>query len=314
MIQNKKIIITGLNSSISKKFIFYLEKSILNSDIYIFTNRRKKNLQHKNKKIFFLKNQYLDLHKYKKILDNCDYFFHFAYQNSELFAQENPLKDFQINCNGLQNILRETQNNKKLKFIFISTASIYQTSKKIVNENSKLEILSYYNLHKFYCENLIKLFSNFSKNKFIILRLSNVYGDYDLKKRDFLLDCINKITKNISINIYGTGKYFRDFIHIDDVAKALIKIMRNNLHNKIDTFNLCSGKSIKLIDLIKLILKENNKIGSKYTGKIKFYKNSTKLIKRNFLSKPFKFSKKFNWRTNINLEDGICKLIQKFKG
>ena len=63
-----------------------------------------------------------------------------------------------------QNILRETRNNKKLKFIFISTASIYQTSKKIVNENSKLEILSYYNLHKFYCENLIKLFSNFSKN------------------------------------------------------------------------------------------------------------------------------------------------------
>ena len=31
---------------------------------------------------------------------------------------------------------------------------------------------------------------------------------------------------------------------------------------------------------MSLILKENNKIGSKYTGKIKFYKNSTKLIKR----------------------------------
>ena len=54
MIQNKKIIITGLNKCISKKFIFYLEKSILNSDIYIFTNRRKKNLQQKNKN-FFLK-------------------------------------------------------------------------------------------------------------------------------------------------------------------------------------------------------------------------------------------------------------------
>ena len=34
----------------------------------------------------------------------------------------------------------------------------------------------------------------------------------------------------------GQENIFRDFIHIDDVAKALIKIMRNKLHNKLDTF------------------------------------------------------------------------------
>ena len=97
------------------------------------------------------------------------------------------------------------------------------------------------------------------------------------------------------------------------MVKALIKIIENNLHKKLDTFNLCSGESIKLIDLIKLIIKENNKLGSKYFGEIKFYKNSDKLIKRNFLCKPHKFSKKFIWSTNINLEDGIREIIKKFK-
>ena len=225
MIKNKKILITGLNSSISKKFISFLDKTILNSVIYILTNKKTK-LNKKNKNIIFLKKQYTDLYKYKKIVNNCDYFFHFAYQNSELFAQKNSLEDFKINVVGLDNILKETQNNNKLKFIFISTSSIYQTSNTNINEKSKIQILSYYNLHKYYCENLIKFYSSFSKNKFIILRLSNVYGDFDLTKRDFLLKYIYKITKNRNLSIYGTGKYLRDFIHIDDVANALIQIMK----------------------------------------------------------------------------------------
>lgn len=312
MIKNKKILITGLNSSISKKFISFLDKTILNSVIYILTNK-KVNLNKKNKNIIFLKKQYTDLYKYKKIINNCDYFFHFAYQNSELFAQKNSLEDFKINVVGLDNILKETQNNKKLKFIFISTSSIYQTSNSNINEKSKIQILSYYNLHKYYCENLIKFYSSFSKNKFIILRLSNVYGDFDLTKRDFLLNCIYKITKNRSVSIYGSGKYLRDFIHINDVANALIQIIKINIPHKLNTFNLCSGQSIKLIDLIKLIIKKNNKIGSRFVGKIKFSKNSSKLVRRNFLSNSNKFKKKFNWKAIVKLEDGISKLVKKFK-
>ena len=55
-----------------------------------------------------------------------------------------------------------------------------------------------------------------------------MYGDFDLTKRDFLLNCIYKIAKNRTVSIYGTGKYLRDFIHIDDVANALIQIMKKN--------------------------------------------------------------------------------------
>ena len=80
-----------------------------------------------------------------------------------------------------------------------------------------------------------------------------------------------------------------------------------------NTFNLCSGQSIKLIDLVKLIIKKNNKIGSRFLGKIKFSKNSSKLVKRNFLSNSNKFKKKFNWKAIIKLEDGISKLVKKFK-
>ena len=81
-------------------------------------------------------------------------------KTQELFAQENPLKIFKLIVMDYKTFLEKHKITKKLKFIFISTCCKLQ---KIVNENSTLEILSYYNLHKFYCENLIKLFSNFLK-------------------------------------------------------------------------------------------------------------------------------------------------------
>ena len=257
------------------------------------------------------KDYYSNVIKYNKIICSCDFFFHFSYQNSELFAKKNSLEDFKINILSLNNILKQTKNNKKLVFIFMSTVSLYKSSLNKINEKSKINIFSVYNLHKFYCENLIKLYSKFSKNKFIILRISNVYGDNDLLKRDFLLNCINKIKIKKPIDIFGSGNYFRDFIHINDVALALIKIMEKNYKKKISIYNLCSGSSILLKNLIKLIIKIFKEVDSNYNPKIIYSKNFDALAKRNFICAPTKFKIDFGWEPKMKLTDGIKELIYK---
>ena len=117
MIKNKKILITGLNSSISKNFISFLDKTIFNSVIYILTNKKNKinkknNLNKKNIKIIFLKKQYTDLYKYKKLLIIVIIFFILPIKIQNYLHRKNSLKDFKINVVGLKNILKETQNNK----------------------------------------------------------------------------------------------------------------------------------------------------------------------------------------------------------
>ena len=309
MIKNKKIFITSINSSISKKLIFFVKKKFPNSIIYVLSNSKIKKKKNNNIfKVFKSKDYFSNIIKYKKIINNCDFFFHLSYQNSELFAKNNVLEDFKINVLGLKNILEQIKNNKKLIFIFLSTVSLYKSSKNKINEKSKINILSFYNLHKLYCENLIKFYSKFSKNRFIILRLSNVYGDDDLSKRDFLLNCLIKVKKKIQVNIYGSGNYLRDFIHINDVALALIKIIETKIKDKINIYNLCSGTSISIKILVRLITKEFKRLSSDYNPKIKYIKNFDELAKRNFLCNPIKFKKKFKWKPKIKLTKGIKEL------
>tara|TARA_A100001015_G_scaffold293571_1_gene370300 strand:- start:296 stop:1246 length:951 start_codon:yes stop_codon:yes gene_type:complete len=311
MIKSKKIFITGLNGSIAKSFIILLEKKNKKSKIYVSSRSNIKKIDNNNIKVIKLNKYYSNIENYQKIINECDYFFHLAYQNSEAFAEKYPYEDFKTNVQSLMKILKIVQNNKKLTFVFTSTVSIYKTSKKKINEKSKIQSLSVYNFHKHCCENLIRLYSFFSKNKFIILRLSNVYGDDDDKKRDFLLQCIKNIKNRKSINIYGNGKYYRDFIHIDDVSSALLKIVEKNKITRFNIYNICSGFSITIRDLINLLIKTYSKVKFDNNIKIRFSKNNTKLTKRNFFAKPIKFMNEFSWKPKIKLSNGVLNLIKR---
>lgn len=310
MIKNKKIFITGFNGSIAKKFIILLEKKTQNSKIYV-SSRSKTKKNKRNIKHIKLDKYYSKIKNYQKIINECDYFFHLAYQNSESFAEDHPYEDFKINVQSLMKILNIAKNNRKLTFIFTSTVSIYKTSKKKINEKSEIKTLSVYNFHKYFCENLIRLYSLFSKNNFIILRLSNVYGDNDKRKRDFLLHCMENIKHGKSLNIYGSGNYYRDFIHINDISLALLKIIEKRNFNKFSIYNICSGSSITIKNLINLLIKIFSKAKHNTSVKIKFSKKNNKLIKRNFFSKPIKFMREFNWRPKIKLSNGIHNLVKK---
>ena len=301
---------TGIESSISKNFVETLKKNKINYRIFFFTTKKKIS-NDRNIKIITVKKYFSNINNYKKILNKCNYFLHFSYQNSEKFAQENNITDLKINVIGLKNILNACKINNKLIFIFLSSVSLYKSSLRKVNEKSDLEILSFYNLHKLFCEKLINYFTTFSKNKFIILRLSNVYGDIDNKKRDFFLNSCLNIIKNNNLKIFSHGKYIRDFLHLDDVSKAILSIFKKKINNKLQIYNLGYGKSHSINHLIKKIILNLKKRGFTYKGNIKFTKNKSRLVNRNFSSKASLFKKKFNWKPIINLDSGINKLISK---
>lgn len=106
-------------------------------------------------------------------------------------------------------------------------------------------------------------------------------------------------------------KCLSDFLHLDDVSKEILCIFRKNTHNKLEVYNLSYGKSYSINSLIKKIILNLKKRKIIYKGNIKFAKNKSQLINRNFSTKASKFKKKFNWKPVINLDSGIDKVISK---
>lgn len=287
MINNYKIGILGGTGFIGRNFIKLLKKKKVN---YININRKY------IKKISFLK--------------KINYIFHFANQNNEIKANINPIKDLKNNLFTTIDLLKKiSKENNSIILIYISTASLYETSKKIVNENSNIKILSIYNLHKFFNEEYIKFFFDKHKIKFFILRTSNVYGFNNTNNRGYLLNLIKKIINNKKITFYNSGKQLRDYIYIDDYVNALYKITTKKSKTS-GIFNLSYGKSYSYLDLFKKIKKILKiKFQRHSISHYNLLKNNNKLDNRSYVSNSDFFKKKFNWRPSHSIENGIEKII-----
>ena len=105
----------------------------------------------------------------------------------------------------------------------------------------------------------------------------------------------------------SAGYQLRDFIYIDDLIDAIIKILSNQ---KVlgQIINIGSGKPISVKKLILKICKLS-KGGKPQFGKILLRKDEITKLYPN-LSKIKKF---LNWKPKFNLENGLKKTIRYFK-
>ena len=97
------------------------------------------------------------------------------------------------------------------------------------------------------------------------------------------------------MTIVGDGKQTRDFIHVDDLINAFIKVIKSKLVNKI--YNLGSGKRTSIAGIAKI-----------FGGKKKFIPFRLGEPK-NSLANISKIRKDLGWRPQISIEEGIKKLL-----
>lgn len=159
------------------------------------------------------------------------------------------------------------------KVIFISSGgTVYgKESDCPLKENTPTNPISAYGVQKVTIEKLLYLYNYMYGLDYRIIRLANPYGPY--QRPDGVLGAVTTFTykalKGEEINVYGDGSVIRDFIYVDDVIRAMLKIVDGeNIHH---TFNLgCGyGTSIKqVLEIIQSTLKLDVKIAYKEERKV----------------------------------------------
>ena len=150
-------------------------------------------------------------------------------------------------------------SQKNIKIIFFSSGgTIYGNQSGSITEESELEPINYYGFSKLLIEQYILFLFRSLKLKYVIVRPSNVYGKLQNinETQGFVEVVTEKILNNKVIEIWGSGKQTRDFIHISDVCIAINKIVSQGISNKI--INIACGKSYSLLEVIDILEKELN--------------------------------------------------------
>ena len=227
--------------------------------------------------------------------------------------------DFLIDNLLIQNnLIKSAHENKVSKLIFLGSSCIYpknapQPLKEEYLLTSPLEESNqWYAIAKIAGVKLIESVRNQFNKDFISLMPTNLYGpgdNYDLQTAHVLPALIRKFheAKNNNIDkvvIWGTGKPLREFLHVDDLAKAVLFSLENKLSESL--YNIGSGEEISIA---KLSLMIKQKIG--FEGDIVFDISKPDGTARKLLSSD-KINK-LGWEKTIKLKDGVNSIIKEYQ-
>jgi len=185
-------------------------------------------------------------------VEKADLIFHLAAQVVVPYSMENPIEDFETNARGTLNVLEKARKDNA-RLVFASSAAVYGNPTKIPTpEDYSPNPFSCYGLSKVVGEEYCNMYVNQYGLDITILRFANVYGS---KCHGVISDFLDKINENpAKLEIIGTGLQCRDFVHVSDAVDALmLSAVRENALGQI--FNIGFGKTTKIIDLAKMILR-----------------------------------------------------------
>ena len=265
-----------------------------------FASGKKANLSHHKKKDVKIKR--IDISKSKnleKYFNGVDYVFHLAGLAEIIPSIKNPKKYFNVNVLGTLKVLDAAKKARVKKLIYAASSSCYGSPKKFpTSEKEKIDIKHPYGLTKFLGEQLVIKYATKFKMPNISFRFFNVYGprlnmsgQYSAVFGNFL----RQKRSNKPLTIVGSGNQTRDFIHVEDLIDAFIKVIKSRLVNKI--YNLGSGKEVSI-----------NKIASLFGGKKTFIPKRPREPKRS-LANISKIKKDINWKPKISIQEGIKRLL-----
>jgi len=321
----KKIFITGSSGFIG----FHLAKSLLKKgmkvhgydemnsyyDINLKKNRLKILREYTN--FSFTKNSLEN----KKILAKSilnfkpQFIIHLAAQAGVRYSIQKPRVYLNSNIEGTYNIIELSKKVKVRHLIIASSSSVYGANKKIpFKEIDKADTqLSIYAATKKSTESIAHSYSNIWKIPITMLRFFTVYGPYG--RPDMALFKFTKgIIENKKIDVYNSGKMYRDFTYIDDIVKGIESLInkapnlrqigkfKNDSLSPIAPFrilNIGNTKKVYLLDFIKSIEDELGKKAIKNYMPMQKGDVKTTLSDTSLLNKITGYNPKTNYKTGI---------------
>ena len=309
--KNLRIFLAGHNGLVGSAV--YKKLKLFNFKNIITVERKKLDLRdHSKVKKYFAK---------KKI----DIIIIAAARAGGILANEKYQKDFFYENIEIQNSLLKLSLEKKVKrVIFLGTSCIYPKFSKTPIKESYLmtgkleETNECYAIAKIAGIKLCKALYELHNLDVVALMPTNIYGindNYDMETGHVIPAMVSKFLlakkkKQKKLFLLGSGKPVREFLHVNDLANAIIKVLnisKNQLYLKskrnFPLINVGSNEMFTIKKLSQIIKKLTN-----FKGEVVFDKKSPDgTLKKNLDSKIIR---SLGWSPKIKLVTGLKEVIE----
>ena len=298
-----KILVTGGAGFIGSHIVEYLVQRGDNVTILDNLNTGKiENLSKVKTNINFVNGDIRDYKLLESLVNDSDGVFQEAALASVKQSFKMQDEYFDINVYGTENILKLAKEYD-FKVVYASSSSVYGHQDVVpILENFEKKPINPYGKTKLDDEILAERYAK-QGTSIIGLRYFNIFGKgQTLEYAGVITKFLDKLRDKESPIIFGTGSQIRDFIHVEDIAKANLLAMESDV--SFTHANIGTGNSISILELANIMidisgLKLEPIMEKALEGDIEKSQSNNSLAR-----------KLFNWKPEKRLEDWLKETIK----
>ena len=199
------------------------------------------------------------------------------------------------------------------RFYHISTDEVYGTldfDGTLFTEQTKYDPHSPYSASKASSDHFVRAYHDTYGMPTIVTNCSNNYGPYQFPEKLIPL-FINNIRYGKSLPVYGKGENVRDWLFVEDHARAIDLIFHQG--KVAETYNIGGFNEWKNIDLIKIIIKTVDKLLGHPEGcsdHLITYVTDRAGHDLRYAIDSTKLKNELGWEPSLQFEEGIEKTVR----
>lgn len=322
-----KICITGgagfIGSHVVRQFVKkYPEYQIYNLDALTYAGNLENLRDIKNEPNYsFIKADIIDQESILSLFEEIrfDGVIHLAAESHVDRSISDPLAFVQTNVLGTVNLLNACRaiwngDFDSKRFYHVSTDEVYGTlgEEGLFTEDTAYDPRSPYSASKASSDHFVRAYGETYGLPYVVSNCSNNYGENHFPEKLIPL-FINNIIQNKPLPVYGYGDFTRDWLYVQDHAKAIDLIYHKGQNHS--TYNIGGFSEWKNIDLVKLLCTQmDQKLGREKGSSeklITFVKDRPGHDKR-YAIDATKLNKELGWYPSVTFEEGLSKTIDWF--
>jgi dTDP-glucose 4,6-dehydratase len=265
----KKLLITGgagfIGSAVIRHIIINTDHSVINVDKLTYAgNLESLALIENDARYTFEQVDICDANEIKRVFNEHqpDIVIHLAAESHVDRSIDGPGEFIQTNIVGTYVLLEKARDywsgleaDKKNDFRFhhVSTDEVYGDLKgtdDLFTEKKSYTPSSPYSAAKASSDHLVRAWQRTFKLPTLITNCSNNYGPYQFPEKLIPLIILNALDGK-DLPIYGNGKQIRDWLYVDDHARALLHVALNGVIG--ETYNIGGHNEFQNIDVVKIV-------------------------------------------------------------
>jgi len=307
-----KLLITGGLGFIGSNLVDSLSKKNHKIKILTKTLSKKSNIKNSYDKVEIEKINLTNFKRLGQIIEKFkpDIIIHLAGNTSHSKSFEEPLEDIDSNSKTTLFMLEKIRElGLSCKFVLGSTFIVIGKPTKLpVTESTPCNPTTIYGTNKLASEHFCKIYHDVYGLDTVIFRITNSYGPREqvISTKNAVNFLIYEAFNRKEISIYNKGKFFRDFIYIDDVVSGINVILKKGKSGEL--YWISSGKKTWFYEFANILEKNTN-------CKVVYPKTPTytkKVDVGNFIVNNAKL-RKLGWSPKISINVGIKKTLDYFQ-